>query len=89
MIQVFKILKGFDKIEYKLFFELARGGKTRGHKLKLVKNRSNGNLRKYFFSQRIVNCWNSLPQEVVEADSINCFKNRLDKFDRYFNVGKE
>jgi ribonucleases P/MRP protein subunit RPP40 len=85
LIQVFKILTGFDKIDYKLFFELVRGGKTRGHKLKLVKNRSNGNLRKNFFSQRIVNCWNSLPQEVVEADSINCFKNRLDKFDRYFN----
>ena len=53
MIQVFKVLRGFYKIDYKLFFELVRG-KTRGHELKLVKNWSNGNLRKYYFIQRIV-----------------------------------
>ena len=38
LIQVFKILKGFDKIDYRLFFELVRGGKTRGHNFELVKN---------------------------------------------------
>ena len=27
-----------------------------------------------------MNVWNSLPDYVVEADSLNAFKNRLDKF---------
>ena len=27
-----------------------------------------------------VNVWNSLSSVVVSADSVNCFKNRLDKF---------
>ena len=36
--------------------------------------------RLYLFSQRvIVNKWNNLSQEDVDAQSINCFKNRLEK----------
>jgi len=31
------------------------------------------------FSARIVNIWNSLPNSVVEACSVNAFKARLDK----------
>ena len=29
---------------------------------------------------RVINIWNSLPDRVVEADSINSFKSRLDKY---------
>jgi len=36
-------------------------------------------IRKYSFCYRVVNIWNSLPGYVVEADSINFFKSRLDK----------
>jgi len=37
-------------------------------------------IRKTFFSVRVCNSWNSLPQHVIEAQSTNSFKNRLDKF---------
>jgi len=39
-------------------------------------------LREHFFSQRVtvVNEWNSLPQHVLEASTVNMFKNRLDKY---------
>jgi len=37
------------------------------------------NIRKYSFCARVVNIWNSLPNEVVEADTVNAFKYRLDK----------
>lgn len=84
LIQVFKIIKGIDKLDYRNFFEISKIGKTRGHSYKLTKKRAKGNLRKNFFSQRVVNSWNKLPQEVVDADTINCFKNRLDKFDKYW-----
>jgi len=33
-----------------------------------------------FFSQRVVNCWNLLLQQVVDAPSLEIFKTRLDKF---------
>jgi len=34
----------------------------------------------FFFTNRVVNIWNSLPDYVVHADTINCFKSRLDTF---------
>jgi hypothetical protein len=84
LIQVFKILKGFDKVDYRDYFEISQENRTRGHSLKLVKKRSKSDIRKYFFTQRIIEGWNKLPQYVVDADSINCFKNRLDEFDVYW-----
>jgi len=86
LIQVFKILKGVDKLDYSNFFEIQSSSRTRGHNYKLVKHRSRLDIRKNFFSQRVVNVWNSLPQVVVDADSVNSFKNRLDKFNRYFEL---
>jgi len=37
-------------------------------------------IRKYAFVPMIINIWNSLPNSVVEVDSINVFKKRLDKY---------
>jgi len=53
---------------------------TRGNELGLKKFRVRYDLRKYSFTNRVVNIWNSLPNKVVFADSVNCFKSRLDKF---------
>ena len=36
--------------------------------------------KEIFFCYRVANVWNSLPDYVVEADSVNSFKNRLDKY---------
>ena len=40
----------------------------------------NHNFRKFFFSARTVNIWNSLPNYVVDVQYIDVFKVRLDKF---------
>ena len=53
--------------------------KTRGNSRKLEVRRCRYDLRKYSFSNRITNMWNSLPDSVVLADTVNQFKNRLDK----------
>lgn len=37
------------------------------------------NIRKYSFSQRIVDAWNDLPSYVVESKSVNAFKSQLNK----------
>jgi len=36
-------------------------------------------LWKHFFSNRVVNIWNKLDQQIVKATSPNAFKNGLDK----------
>jgi len=43
-------------------------------------------LRKYFFTNRVANNWNSLPSHVVYADTVNSFKSRLDNFWKSQNV---
>jgi len=78
VIEVFKIMTGREKIEAEQFFELADNSHgLRGHTLKIRKGRAQRDVRKYSFSQRIVNSWNRLPQCVVDATSVNAFKNAL------------
>jgi len=36
--------------------------------------------RKYSFSTRVVNIWNSVPNSVVDINTVCLFKARLDKF---------
>ena len=77
LIQVFKLIKGVDNVDYREFFQLADYSRTRGHSFKITKVRSRLEIRRNFFSQRVVNKWNELPQYVVEAESVNAFKNSL------------
>ena len=53
---------------------------TRGNCFKLSNQRFCHDVRKYSFIPRIINILNSLPDFVVNVDSINIFKSRLDKY---------
>ena len=48
--------------------------------MELVKLRVRYDLRKFGFSNRVVNTWNSLPNWVVSAYTTDTFKARLDQF---------
>ena len=78
MIEVFKIVHNYPGASVK--FKSNPFGITRGNKFKLQKFTRHYNLRKYSFCSRVINIWNSLPDHVVEADSINKFKSWLDKY---------
>jgi len=78
LIEVFRMHRGISKIRlHELFtFDVNSKG-TRGHSCKLVKTRCTKDIAKYFFSNKVINRWNSLDQRTVDAPSINAFKSRL------------
>ena len=78
MIECYKYLTGMYNVAGNLLpqDELSN---TRGHSLKLKKPCVKTSARENFFSVRIVNAWNSLPDAVVTATSLNSFKTRLDR----------
>ena len=53
---------------------------TRGHNKKLRLPTFHSNLKKHFFTSRIASIWNGLPEEIVNANSVNDFKNKLDNY---------
>ena len=55
-------------------------GRTRTNGYKLEKFRFKTEIGKNWFTNRVVDEWNRLISHVVSAKSIDCFKNRLDKF---------
>ena len=56
--------------------------------MKSSKQRASIDVRKFFFRQRVVNEWNLLLQEVVDATSVNQFKNRLDNIRQRYGYQK-
>ena len=70
MIEIFKIIK--HKYDYKVARELIYNINkvTSGNNFILSKNRSHYDLSKFSFINRIANIWNSLPNAVVDVDSV-------------------
>ena len=53
---------------------------TRGNSKKLFKPRARLDVRKYSFSNRVVDVWNSLPDDVISASTVFSFEVRLDEY---------
>lgn len=77
MIYTYKIITGKLDINKDDFFKRSHSD-TRGHQHKVYKQYAKKLPRINSFSNRIVKNWNKLPAKVVEAESVNSFKNKLD-----------
>ncbi len=79
MIRTYKVLKKIDRIDpIKLFTQTKYKG-TRSHSMKLFNLDLNLEVRKHAFSQRIIDDWNSLTENIVSSETLDSFKGRLDK----------
>ncbi|KAK3108052.1 hypothetical protein FSP39_000221 [Pinctada imbricata] len=78
MIQVYKFLNNIDKMDDDLL-KINENSRTRGHNKKLLKSHSRLNVRKFSFTERVVNTWNNLPSDVINSKNINLFKSQLNK----------
>ena len=79
---MFKISKGIET--FNNMFKINYLNCLRENKFKVYKERCKLNDRKYFFNQRIVYVWNSLPNKVVCCNILVKFKNSLDKTNYYY-----
>ena len=87
---MYKILTGLYDSEIAPTLIRNNDNRTRGNSIKLMHIRSRYDLRKFSFCSRVVGVWNTLPNNVINASSVNIFKNRLDKFwcgeEMYFDI---
>ncbi|KFQ78503.1 hypothetical protein N337_11024, partial [Phoenicopterus ruber ruber] len=78
LIVAFQYLKGAYKKDGEKLFRRACCDRTRGNGFKLKEGRYRLDIRKKFFTMRVVKHWNRLPREVADPPSLETFKVRLD-----------
>ena len=85
MVEVFKIINGFSDVKYSTWFELVgedpdRITRTRSFPQNIKIKEFRGDIRKNFFTNRVVKIWNNLPLKIKESKSIYAFKSQLKKW---------
>lgn len=77
---VYKIMNKIIAVNNPIFKTL--NSQTRGHKFKIFKPIVQNDSQKYFFTNRVINSWNSLPNHIVESPNIVTFKKSITSYFR-------
>ena len=78
LLAAFQYLKGVYRKDGEGLFTRVCSDRTEGNGFKLKEGRFRLDIRKKFFTMRVVKYWNRLPRECVAAPSLAVFKARLD-----------
>ena len=83
LIETYKLLNNFTDVPFERFFRKSSYLSTRcANSCKLEKPSFTKGLqcRVNFFSYRVINAWNKLPEHVISSKSVNAFKSNLDRY---------
>ena len=80
LIFFYKMVNGVMDVDVSEFVSFNTNN-TRGHAFKVNSMFSRLNCRKYFFVNRTINLWNSLPANIAESESLAIFKNKIVTYD--------
>ena len=94
MLEVFKVIKGIDKVRKEQWFKMVEGEQRMTRQNARVNERGtaerrenvlegesfNLEVRRNFFNVRIVKVWNGLPENVKKAETVNGFKMQIDAY---------
>ena len=80
LIFLYKLINGYFNLDFSTFFTLSPNIHTRGNSLKLYKPFTHRLCRSNYFSVKVINHWNQLPEEIVSCTSLNRFKSLLDNY---------
>ncbi len=79
IIQVFKYLNKFSNADHSILFTMQPNPRTSNNGKTIQAKRCFTDIGRSYFSNKAVRHWNTLPAEVVSAETINSFKNRIDR----------
>ena len=83
LLQAYRVLNGVDDVDPQRWFSMAqpRGNvatRHTGSSLNVERGGGRHDFRRNFWSQRVTDPWNKLPNEVQQAENLNSFKNGID-----------
>ena len=79
LIHLYKIVHGLINIDHRKLFDYSPITFTRGDRYKIFIIRCNSQIRQNSFIARTVKAWNNLRYSTKDSDTVNSFKNNVDK----------
>ena len=80
LIQTYKMFNNIYNVDKACFLDSPLINITRNSTDKILMQHCKKNIRKYYFSNRVVPLWNQLTPNMKRAPSINMFKNLIEEY---------